>query len=201
MTARSSVQESGSDVFYQSSNEAGLFDNQSELSSTLDGPRRPLLYLDKLAPQYKSPIDTNHSRFREATADNRPLPELEVSAPPLVFPKPLPPQLDHFQPLQSWEGIVNKVEEKAFSTTLRERSRKAPDQVAEFPLEEVSLVDRELVKPGAIFYWDIGYSEDKTGQRIRASLIRFRRLPAWTKREIENARRDSSKMRENLGWE
>lgn len=201
MTSRSSAQEAASDMFYQSSNQAGLFDSEVPVSSSLEGTRRPLLYLEKLAPKYKLPVGTNNSPSPGATYDNGLVPEQQDSAPPLVFPKPLAPQLDHFQPLQSWEGIVNSVEKHAFSTTLKDRFKKSPDQVAEFPLEEVSSVDRELVQPGAIFYWDIGYSEDKTGQRIRASLIKFRRLPAWTTREIENAKRDASKMRENLGWE
>lgn len=121
--------------------------------------------------------------------------------PPLIFPKPLPIQEDHFQSLQSWEGIVESATPEAITTRLRDRSKKSPDQIAEFSIDEISPIDRELVQPGAIFYWDIGYSEDKTGQRLRASLIRFRRLPAWTHKEIEKAKRDSIEMRNKLGWE
>jgi hypothetical protein len=83
---------------------------------------------------------------------------------------------------------------------LIDQSHDGPDEEAEIPLEEISEEDQALVQPGAIFYWSIGYLDSRGGQRIRASVIRFRRLPAWTTEELQAARRKAASMRELLGW-
>jgi hypothetical protein len=105
-----------------------------------------------------------------------------------------------FIPLQKWEGIVLQVTDEVFVGRLLDLMRDSPDEEAEFPLEEVPSGDSALVEPGAIFYWNIGYLETRSGQRIRASMIRFRRLPVWTSEELEDARRKAKCTRERLGW-
>lgn len=94
---------------------------------------------------------------------------------------------DSFAVIQKWEGYVSSVTEDTFEATLCCIKGEGPDQYAKFSFEDVSDDDRPLISVGAVFYWSIGYLEKISGQRLRASLIRFRRLPAWTRRELANA--------------
>jgi hypothetical protein len=105
-----------------------------------------------------------------------------------------------FVSLQKWEGVVTEVNDYSFSATLCDLNEDGAEEIAEFPFEEISADDLNLVKPGGIFSWNIGYYDHKSGQRYRTSLIRFRRLPAWTKTEIERIKKNSSKLREELNW-
>jgi hypothetical protein len=101
-----------------------------------------------------------------------------------------PPRVsdDRITALQQWEGVVDEVSGDAFTAILSDRTAETPDERAEFSLDELSRSDFSLVRPGAIFAWTIGYRDMLTGQRIRFSTIRFRRLPAWTQRELDHAR-------------
>jgi len=97
---------------------------------------------------------------------------------------------NRFQELQKWEGIVLQVLKDSMVARLIDLSEKESEGEAEFAFDEIHLDDLPLVKLGAIFYWSIGYL-DKVGQRIRASIIRFRRLPKWRSEELEAARKDA----------
>jgi len=114
----------------------------------------------------------------------------------LVF---IPPRLStpkkKFRVLQKWEGYVIEVEQDTFFARLVPIVGEGPDQEAEIYLEEIEPDDRILIEPGAVFYWSIGYS-DKPAGRERVSLIRFRRLPTWTRRELEIARTKAAKLRD-----
>lgn len=202
MKGSASILRKASRPFRQVSQSAAfIITDESKWSSAVLPSPGPLLNLDYVTKGRDEIRSSNTSVIGETTKRNATAEHFAHEDSPLVFPKPLPIEKDHFQSLQSWEGFVESATPQAFTARLRDRAKKSPDQIAEFPIEEVSPFDRELVQPGAIFYWDIGYSEDKTGQRLRASLIRFRRLPAWTRKEIEKAGRDSVEMRNKLGWE
>ncbi len=51
---------------------------------------------------------------------------------------------------------------------------------------EISEDDQELIRPGAIFNWHIGYEMER-GTVKRSSIIRFRRMPKWTESDKEKA--------------
>ena len=107
--------------------------------------------------------------------------------PPLVHP-PFPKDTEGvFSTHQRWEGIVRNVGDETFEARLIDKTGASDDEVVELPLDEVSPPDISLVSPGAIFYWGIGYLDRPSGQRLRQSVIRFRRLPAWSARELESA--------------
>jgi hypothetical protein len=74
------------------------------------------------------------------------------------------------------------------------------DEEAEFPMEEVSDADRSFIMPGAVFYWNIGYIDNISGQRTRASVIRFRRLPVWRPEELERAKLKARHLSDLLDW-
>ena len=102
--------------------------------------------------------------------------------------------------LQAFEGSVLKVGDDSFVARLIDRSNDMGDQEAEFPMDEVSDSDRPLIVPGAIFYWDIGYLENKGGQRHRTSMIQFRRLPSWTAKEIQKSKDQAKIIRDKIDW-
>ena len=110
-----------------------------------------------------------------------------------------PPLSPHqFKSLQAWEGTVEQVGATTFNARLFDRTS-SEEETAEFELSEISEDDRPLVVTGAVFYWDVGYLITPGGRR-RASEIRFRRLPAWTREELETARREAAEFRELVGW-
>jgi hypothetical protein len=108
-------------------------------------------------------------------------PFLEVPAAPKEEPR--------FATLQYYEGTVTEVGKSDFVARLRDlRDPEADLQQATIDGENVSDVDRNLVKPGAVFYWAIGYDIGIRGRRQLVSTIRFRRLPAWRKTDIDRLR-------------
>jgi len=85
------------------------------------------------------------------------------------------------QVLQQWEGTVEEVGPNSFGARMRNLSVDgAPEEWATLLLDEISDDERSLVRPGATFYWSIGYLIEPYGQRRTASTIYFRRLPAWS---------------------
>ncbi len=92
-----------------------------------------------------------------------------------------------FNSLLKREGIIISLSEDFFTAKLVDPAHNDVDEVADFPYNEVSDDDQSLLTVGAVFYWNIGYKLSPTGQKERSSLIRFRRIPAWTTKEIDNA--------------
>ncbi len=123
-----------------------------------------------------------------------------VRFPPVVFVPVVPVGHERFIVLQSWEGYVLSVSVDSFVARLVDSKHIRPDEEAEFDVNELTEDDREMLEPGAVFYWSIGYYDKPSGQRIRASEIRFRRLPAWTKEELKEAREHAKRLSEQLGW-
>jgi hypothetical protein len=112
-----------------------------------------------------------------------------LSAPPLQEVR------EFFQAMQKWEGHVIWVGEDSFGARLVPIVGEGPDQEAEILTEEMAADDSNLIEPGAVFYWSIGYLDRPSG-RLRVSLLRFRRLPVWTKDELEQADRKAKKLRD-----
>ena len=102
--------------------------------------------------------------------------------------------------LQKWEGVVTEVENDVFHARLLDLTDNSPEEEADFSVEEVSEDDRKLLKLGAVFYWSLGYLTTGTGQVIRTSIVKFRRLPAWTETEVKRAQEQAAKIRRTIGW-
>lgn len=99
-----------------------------------------------------------------------------------------------------WEGTVVRIGAESFIATLRSlRNPNDSEKEAEIPIDEVTPDDLELLQPGAVFYWTIGYDISPSGTRRRTSQIKFRRLPAWTKKDIDRARSQASELFEIFG--
>ena len=110
-------------------------------------------------------------------------------------------KLNYFLSLQKWEGTVIRVKKDYFLAKLVDLTEPGPDEQAKIPFDEISHSDFDLVVPGAIFYWSIGYKDESNGQRERTSIIRFRRLPTWSQSEIKEAEKKAQEIRKSLKWE
>ncbi len=102
--------------------------------------------------------------------------------------------------LQSWEGVVLDVDEDSFIVRLVDVSGEHEDEEVELSKDELSEFDLELLEPGAILYWTIGYRERVRGSRERVSRIRLRRVPAWTQSQLTEAKERAAALARDLAW-
>jgi hypothetical protein len=111
--------------------------------------------------------------------------------------------LASLEPLQEWEGYVISVDPEQFTARLVDvtAGQRVDEEVAEFPLSDLSDDNRVLLKEGAIFRWVIGYLRSPGGNKRRVSEVTFRRLPAWTKKDLESARSKATKLAREIAWE
>ena len=123
-----------------------------------------------------------------------------VKVAPITDPPSSKQKVDHYRALQEWEGTVDSIGDRTFVARLVDRTSPGPDEEAEFDIDEVSRGDRDLLAPGAIFYWSIGYRDSASGSRSRTSLLTFRRLPAWTDEEKRQAEKTADEIIEVLDW-
>ena len=110
-----------------------------------------------------------------------------------IYVVPETPTEYYFETLQQWEGTVTDVSDDQFVAILRSLSGDITDKRVTIDCEEVSAPDQQLVLPGAVFYWTIGYRIEFHGQKSSISTIKFRRLPNWTRREIQRLDQVTSK--------
>lgn len=110
------------------------------------------------------------------------------------------PQMMHerFRAIQKWEGYVIDADDEVFRARLIPLKGEGCEQEAAIFLSEITNEDRAMIQPGAVFYWSIGYLEKPSGT-MRASIIRFRRLPAWTAQELTAAETKAIELKELLG--
>jgi hypothetical protein len=89
---------------------------------------------------------------------------------------------------QLWEGTVMEVRGQAFVAVLSDKTQpNSPDERVEFERFELRDEDRELVAPGAVFYWMIGTERTASGQVRNISTIELSRLPLWTRSSLKAA--------------
>ncbi len=107
------------------------------------------------------------------------------------------PEGPPFKLLQQWEGVVStNPSGDEFVAVLRDRTKPdMPEEQGTVSLDHVSESDRSLVVPGGVFYWSIGYEDTPSGTRRTVSMIRFRRLPAWTRGDMRRIDRDIERFR------
>ncbi|HXX95360.1 MAG TPA: hypothetical protein VEN81_17190 [Planctomycetota bacterium] len=107
-----------------------------------------------------------------------------------------------FNVLQKWQGEVQSVEraEKEFVAVTRDlEDESRSDENVTFSFDEVPKADWSLILPGAVFYWSVGYEQDEMGTVYGKSLVRFRRLPPWSDREIQRIKEEARRLKEYFG--
>ncbi|MGE6331788.1 hypothetical protein [Stenotrophomonas sp. NPDC077659] len=105
--------------------------------------------------------------------------------------------------IQAWEGVVEDVledERKVYVKLIDKTDRSAGDSFAYVPLDQFDPEDADLIVPGAIFYWYVGY-ETKPSGRTRSSMIRFRRVPAWTANDLKRTEAEADELFKSLRFE
>jgi len=128
-----------------------------------------------------------HSRDLAGFAGTRGMEEA-APRPPVVWVPVVPLNRDSFDVLQRFEGTVVSVTGDSFVGRLLDKTNPGPEEEAEISLDEVMPGDHALVKPGAVFYWVIGYERKAHGQLSRSSVIRFQRVPSWSAADVERAK-------------
>ncbi len=109
---------------------------------------------------------------------------------------------DVFTELQSWEGYILEIRENSFVARISDlTSKKNPDEEVEIERDDIPESDLHLLAEGAIFYWYIGYLDQKSGTRLRASIIRLRRVPVWNRKEWRQAQIEADKLIKMFGWD
>jgi len=101
---------------------------------------------------------------------------------------------------QSWEGCVEEVFDDYFVATLTDLNNSTITDSVEIKNIAISDQDDEaLLKKGAVFFWEIG--RKYTGRkRELVSTIKFRRLPTWTEKEINHAKKEANEISNTIGW-
>lgn len=181
---------------------------QSEDESGLDSPIQLITDFNALLnirgirscfhnPGEESQIDKIDERFENLSEQTINIGEF--SSPIIKFPS-ISHSRSHMVSLQKWQGYVLRVTDRSLHVRLVDLTKEGPDEEAEIPIAEISDGDKELIKPGAIFYWSIGYLDSYSGQRSRVSVIRFQRLPSWSKEEIDAAKREAERLHQIITW-
>lgn len=60
--------------------------------------------------------------------------------------------------------------------------------------------EKDMIKPGAIFYFSVGYDVIR-GQYTKQRFLRFQRLSEWTDRDFEHAIDRADRIESNMKWE
>jgi len=118
----------------------------------------------------------------------------------ISYLKPIKTQ-SKFTALQKWEGFVLDVGEETFTARLVDLKNQGIEEEAEIYITEVTEEDHPLLKPGAVFYWSIGHFDHYSGQRFNTGMIRFRRLPGFSRQEIDLAQEKAQEIRRLFGWD
>ena len=98
-------------------------------------------------------------------------------------------------PLQIWEGTVIEVDNaaKIMRVLLDAKIGNMPRHSGEIDLEWVSEQDRNLVRPGAVFYLTL-FKRTKRGSIENSQELRFRRRPSWSAAQLEQIEANASML-------
>ena len=89
--------------------------------------------------------------------------------------------------LNKWHGQVVKIGEDFFEAELTDLSKPGITEVAEFAVNDVAENQRALLRPGALFYWFVGYRDTPDG-RQKGSQMWFRRSGQMDQSSFSSAR-------------
>lgn len=103
--------------------------------------------------------------------------------------------------IQEWEGYVTGIGTETFTARLLDLTAgdKTEKEEIEFLISDIREDDFELLKEGAVFRWSIGYLVSG-GSKQRTSHIVFRRLPKWSKKDLEKIEQESKEIALKIKW-
>jgi hypothetical protein len=91
--------------------------------------------------------------------------------------------------IQIWECTVLEVNGQTLRARLHAKVGQIEDHVADIDMEWVSPQDLDLVQAGAVFYLTLSRKLTRGRSIVNSQELRFRRLPAWSRRDAEKIRR------------
>ncbi len=97
--------------------------------------------------------------------------------------------------IKIWEGVVKSFDEENgdLNVTLHDRTGALADHQATINVQSIHSQDKDLIKPGAVFYWTL-YRETKRGTIKTIQEIQFRRLPNWTQTQLSQVYADAADL-------
>ena len=141
-------------------------------------------------------------RTRAESADGEPLSATNRTptfdpAESVIFVPTIGQPSSRFQKLQEYEGEVLSISDSDFVARLVDLTDKGAQRLeATFSIDnEVSRSDRPLLTVGAVFYWIIGFKDYPDGQRKTENFLRFRRLPIWSKRDLDRLKERANELK------
>jgi hypothetical protein len=140
--------------------------------------------------------DLGTARKTQSSAEHTPPRGIRFAAPRAKH------RLMGFVTEQRWQGYVTNVEGEKFHAQVYDTSPEYKDEIeeVEFEREEVAELMRDLIVPGAIFFWDIGFQVEASGQRLRQSIVSFPMIPFYTKKQRLEAKERAMARFKELGW-
>lgn len=168
-----------------------------DISNSLETVEGLLPFINKLFPE-SSNSSPNNLMMENLVVEDKELVESGSSS--LFWLKRYTKKPRVFNSTLKCEGLVLSVEGDEFTAKLIDLNKIAADEIAVFPFNEISDDDKRLVQPGAVFYWNVGYETLPSGQKNRSSVIRFRRLPAWSPKDLQKAEERADHLQKILGW-
>ncbi|MFT4068961.1 hypothetical protein [Paraburkholderia sp.] len=102
-------------------------------------------------------------------------------------------------PIEIFEGTVRSVDRSSevMFVTLTSKTRDVSDHAADISFAWVNPQDLDLVAPGAVFYLSL-YRERRGGTIRNTEELRFRRMPTWTRTQIDRLKDDAARLYSKL---
>ncbi len=99
-------------------------------------------------------------------------------------------------PLQIWEGTVQSVDQSAgtMDVILVSKTVEIPEHTGSIELQWVSDQDKDLVRPGAVFYLTL-FKRTRRGSIENSQELRFRRVPNWTRKQLQQVNTEVDALR------
>lgn len=140
---------------------------------------------DVQTPVRRSRLGKTVGQHRSSLAVTQAEVEQEFSYVPAETPKKEVHPEEGAAVIQAWEGTVLEIHGKTLRTRLHAKVGQIDDHVADIDMEWVSPQDLDLVQPGAVFYLTLARKLTRGRSIQNSQELRFRRLPAWSKRDAE----------------
>lgn len=143
--------------------------------------------IQRAASHYSAMRDAE--RFRQAIAsvlsENRARLQEKAQA-------PATPRAPGFLLESAWEGVVQDVEDETFTARVTPIGSGQTEYVVTLPLDDLDDADRGRVRPGSLFYWNVG-RDLSTRPRRRVSEIWIRRIDMSSVPEADSSAIESFK--------
>jgi len=106
--------------------------------------------------------------------------------------------MTYFEIEKKFEAYVIEVTDDSLFARIVDEDQ--PDETiqAEIPLKHVRLCERDMVIPGAGFFWRLGFLKNEYGLKRPESQIRFKPVIPWTPEQIEAGKRWGDKVWEAI---